>query len=184
MNALVDQFSAARELRNRAPLLIVSGAAAMPVTAANEHHRPEHTAPENFPCLETSRVIPVVVTDADKKTPFSCECIEFIQLLRIDGARLLDKDMFAMPDRLHHNRRKRGIYDCHDHDSDIFRRESLVDGISSKASHSVRNRLCTLDLRVARDRDAAGRKPLEPFLSDQPAPDQSDTWIHLSSIFC
>src|SRR5262249_37278642 len=128
MNALVDQFSATRELRIRAPLPIISDAAAVPVTPANEHHRPEHTAPENVCRLETSRVIAVVVTNADKKTLFSCECIEFIQLLRIDGARLLDKDMFAMPDRLHRNRHKRGVYDCHDHDIDVFRRESFVDG--------------------------------------------------------
>ncbi len=177
VNALVNQFAAAGKFRVRAPFLFVADASALAVTAAHKHHRAERAAAENFQRLQTRRMIAMIVADADERAGFLRGSFKFIQFRHAEmAAGFFDENVFAVFHRRQRNRRERGIDRGNDHHIHIRieRRRAQRIRVAMQPGLCAAISSARVKMRVARDRDAAGRQQVQPLLSDESAADEGN----------
>ena len=95
MDALVDQFAAAGQLRIGPPFAVVTDAAALAVAGAEEHERSEFAAADDLHKLEARGMVAVVVAHADERAGGLRGFFDLLQFADADRGRLFHEDVFA-----------------------------------------------------------------------------------------
>ena len=107
MDALVDQFAAAGELRVGAPFAVVADAPAVAVARADEHQRAERAGVDEFARLLQRRMEAVIVADPDER-PVICVGGAGGRSISADGngGGFFDEDVLAARDGVQRRSRR------------------------------------------------------------------------------
>src|SRR5262249_43056173 len=116
VNALVDQLAAAGQLLVGAPFAVVADAAAVTVTAAQEHKLASGAATRALQGLQQRRMMAVVEADADADVVAAGDGGDGIQLGGAAGAWFFDKDVLAGFDGTQGNLGQRSVQCRHQND--------------------------------------------------------------------
>src|SRR4051794_29864845 len=93
MRALVDQFTAAGDLRDRTPLLLVADPAAVTVAGADEYQRAERAGVHDLARFQESRVKAMIESGFDDALVLRGSCRDRLHLGERASRRFLDQHM-------------------------------------------------------------------------------------------
>src|ERR1043165_5247460 len=95
MDALIDQFAAARKRGVGAPLPIIASAAAMSVARAQMHQRTKRASIDERADFLQRGMQAMIVTNPNADACICGSLMEHVQLDRVERTGLFDEDMFT-----------------------------------------------------------------------------------------
>ncbi len=181
MDALVEHFASAGDLRVAAPFLFHAQPATMAIAGADEHQRAEHAGIDNFASLEKRRMKTVIEPDLGDDAGLLRRRDDRLDLSGIVRCGLLHQHMLA---GLHGSERRRGKHVIGRRDDDQIHILARYRGIANRRSPRIRDtvRQAALrgEIRIHRDHQWRIAQCPGSLIPDQTTTDDGGAKLHVA----